>query len=631
MATNGSVWQKKLLSTFGLLLVLAMLVLANLLLAGTNLRLDATAEGLYSLSQGSRQILKELEEPVTIKFYFSRQGVPIPEYIKVYGRRVEDFLEEYRNAAPDKIRIERIDPRPDSEEQDWAQKYGVQGLPLPSGETVFFGLVVLGADQEAALPFLDPTRETQLEYDLTRAIERVQSPARKKIGVISSLPVFGLNPRAMGMPAPGQEMQPWLFLQELRKSYDVEELNPAEARIAPAIDLLILVQPEGVEERFWYAVDQYLLGGGRLLLFIDPMTTMGPPRGPAAGAEALGRLLAAWGLRHDGDRAVADFAYATRLRGPGGQIENNPFWLSLQAEAFNAENIISAQIENMLLPVAGALSPLPESPHRYESLLRSSPQAALESSFKARAGVEALRRDFKPGQQALDLAALVRGRFKTAFPQGAPPPAKDALGEAPAPPAAPHLAEARAESAVVIAADADLLFDGYSVEQQSFLGLNLSRVFNDNLNFVLNAVEMLSGSEALISLRTRGRFERPFTRVQALEARARSRWLDREQALMRMADEANARINALQKQKESSQKFVLSKDQEAELQKFRDEKIRINRELKEVRRSLNAEIEALGNRLKFANLLLVPALVALAGLGYAWRRNRRGDGGRARG
>jgi ABC-type uncharacterized transport system involved in gliding motility auxiliary subunit len=341
------------------------------------------------------------------------------------------------------------------------------------------------------------------------------------------------------------------------------------------------------------------------------------------------RLLASWGVRIDADKAVADFGYATRLRNAGGQVENNPFWLSLQAAAFNTENVISAQLESILLPVAGAISRVPESPHRYESLLRSSPQAALEPSLKARGGMEALRRDFKPGQAALDLAVMVRGRFQTAFPQGAPPPAKGEPGEStPATPS--HRVEANAETTVVIVADADLLFDGYSVDQQSFLGLNLSRVFNDNLNFFQNAVEMLTGSEALISLRTRGRFERPFTRVQELESRAQGRWLEREQSLLQMAEEANRRIAALQKQKESSQQFVLSKEQESELQKFREEKIRINRELKEVRRSLNAEIESLGNRLKFANLFLMPALVALGGLGYAWRR-RQSSARRARG
>ncbi len=622
MTLNSAIWHKKMLSAFGILLVLVMLVLVNLLLAGSNLRLDATSEGLYSLSDGSRRIVQALKEPVTLKFFFSRKGVPLPEYLTIYGRRVQDFLEEYRKSAPDKIKVEILDPRPDSDEQDWALKYGLQGLPLPGGETIYFGLVALAADQESAIPFLDPARETQLEYDLTRMLDRVQSPRRKKIGILSSLPIFGLNPRAMGMPGAAQEMPPWLFVQELRKTHAVEELNPATAQVAPDLDLLILVQPEGLDERLWYAIDQYLLGGGRLLLFTDPMTTLGPPRSPAAGPSPLARLLAAWGVQIEEDKAVADFGHATRLRNASGQVENNPFWLSLQAEAFNTENIISAQLESMLLPVAGFLRQLPGGPYRYESLLRSSAQAAIEPSLKARGGMDALRRDFKPGQTALDLAVMVRGRFKSAFPLGAPPPAEPPAGDAAAG-ARPHIAEAPAETTVVIAADADLLFDGYSVDQQSFLGLNLSRTFNDNLNFALNAVEMLTGSEALISLRTRGRFERPFTRVQALENRAQGRWLEREQALLRMADETNRRIAALQKQKETSQKFVLNKDQEAELQKFREEKIRINRELKEVRRSLNAEIESLGNRLKFANLFVVPVLVAFGGLTYAWRRKPR--------
>lgn len=611
-------WRQRLLSSGGILLLLLILVLVNVLLSGVNLRLDATSERLYSLSPGSRQILQTLNEPVTIKLFFSRQGVAMPEHLKIYGQRVLDFLEEYRHAARGRIRLEVLDPRPDSDEQDWAQKYGVQGMSLPSGENVFLGLVALAADQEAAIAFLDPSRETQLEYDITRTLARVMSPLRKKIGVLSSLPIFGMNPMMLGMPSPSQEMPPWMVVQELRKTYDLVELNPAGESLEPGLDLVMLVQPEALPEPLLYAIDQYVLGGGKLLLFIDPLATMAPPRGPSTGPAALAKLLAAWGLSLEADKAVADFGFATRLRNAAGQVENNPFWLSLQSTAFNHESIISAELETMLLPVAGALQVLPDSGLQATRLLQSSAQASLQPSMLARGALESLRREFKPAGAAQDLAVLMRGRFKSAFPAGAP------QGQQAAPqPARTHLAEAHTEGTVLVVADADLLYDAYYVDQQSFLGMNISRFFNDNLNFVLNATELLTGSEALISLRSRGRFERPFTRVQALESVAQTRWLEREQELLRKVEETNRKINHLQTQKDASQKLVLSPEQEAEIKRFRDEKIRINQQLKEVRRNLRADIEALGTRLKLINLLLVPALVALGGLLYAWRRRRR--------
>jgi ABC-type uncharacterized transport system involved in gliding motility auxiliary subunit len=338
-------------------------------------------------------------------------------------------------------------------------------------------------------------------------------------------------------------------------------------------------------------------------------------------ASSMEGLFAAWGVKMDKNMALVDFSYATRLRTEDNRIENNPLWISLPEAAFNKENPVTAKLESMLLPVTGVFEKLPGSKFDYEPLLTSSENSALTEAFKARFGVDALRRDFSPTPERYDLAVRLRGTVETAFKEGRPKSggaAKDAGKQLPA-----HLAAGVKPSTLILAADTDFLYDGYYVNRQKFLGFEISNIFNDNLNFFLNSVEMLSGADALIDIRSRGTHERPFERVKALEARAEAKWLTREQELVRRADATNQKLQALEKQKDASQNLVLTEEQEAEIQKFHEEKIRINRELKKVRRNLRADIESLGAWIKFFNIFFVPLLVSIGGGLYALYRRRK--------
>jgi ABC-type uncharacterized transport system involved in gliding motility auxiliary subunit len=609
---------KSLFSAGGIALLLLALVLLNLLFSRVNLRWDLTQDRVYSLSAGTKKILSNLKHDVTIRVFYTRGSANLPVTIKNYAGRLIDFLDEYEKDSNGKVKVEVIDPKPDSEEEEWAQKYGIEGIDLPTGEKIYLGLVATAADQEETIKMLDPSGEKRLEYDITRIISRLQSPKKTKLAIISTLPVFGSPPSQMNP----RSMPSWLFITELKKTYDVEELNPYAdiSRIPPDTDLLVVIHPRDLQETLLYAIDQYVVSGGNAIVLVDPNALMDMNPGMMK-ASSMERLFTTWGVKMDKNMALVDFSYATRLRTEDNRIENNPLWISLPEAAFNKENPVTAKLESMLLPVTGVFEKLPGSKFDYEPLLTSSENSALTEAFKARFGVDALRRDFSPTPERYDLAVRLRGTFETAFKEGRPKSggaAKDAGKQLPA-----HLAAGVKPSTLILAADTDFLYDGYYVNRQKFLGFEISNIFNDNLNFFLNSVEMLSGADALIDIRSRGTHERPFERVKALEARAEAKWLTREQELVRRADATNQKLQALEKQKDASQNLVLTEEQEAEIQKFHEEKIRINRELKKVRRNLRADIESLGAWIKFFNIFFVPLLVSIGGGLYALYRRRK--------
>ncbi|PID73133.1 MAG: hypothetical protein CSB33_05360 [Desulfobacterales bacterium] len=602
----------RLFSAGGLLVVLAILIFINIIVSLVNLRIDTTEDGLYSLSDGSRRIIDGLEQDVQLRFFYTPDVESLPVQLKNYARRAADFLAEYENAGAGRITLETISPKPDSDEEEWAAKYGIKGTPLPTGDTFYLGVVALSADQEETIPMLDPTRENQLEYDLTRIISRVQAPRQLKISIMSGLPVFG----APGQPMMGQNRQePWLFIKELKKNYEV--VDAAAGGPAPDTDLLMVIHPRQLSDPMLYAIDQYILRGGNALVFVDPLAVSDASPGQDKASD-LKKLFDAWGIEMVPAKVVTDFNAATRLRGQNGQVEENPMWLSMEGDAFNRDPIITGQLDSMLLAVAGAIRKKDGCTLAYEPLLSSSFNSSLTDAFMARfGGGPALRKDFKATADRYDLAVSLNGKFPAAFSAGAPKDAKPADG-------AVHLAEAEKAATVVVISDVDLLFDAHYVTRQNFLGFQMARMFNDNLNFVLNAAETLTGSEALISIRSRGSFQRPFTVVRAMEKQAQDRWMSREQELMRKVDETNAKLRKLQSKKDDTQKLILSPEQETEIKQFREEKIRINKELKEVRRNLRGSIEFLGHILKFINIFGVVILLGLTGLALAIIRGRNG-------
>lgn len=621
---KGSDFKKTLVSTTGLVALFFILILVNVLLSYASIRWDATEDKVYSLSEGTRKILSDLPEPVTIKFFFSRSNQNLPPNLKLYAKRVREFLSEYEHASAGLVTVEEYDPKIDSDEEEWAQKYGMRSMQVPAGGRIYCGLVLMAADQEETIGFLDSNREELLEYDITRIIHRLQSPEKKVVGVISSLPVFGdmqTSPRSFQAP----RRPPWLFIQEMKKSYDVRNIDPSADRIDPTVALLLIIHPKDMNPRLQYAVDQYVLSGGNALVFVDPFCISDmrqaqqfmQPRG-----SSLDKLFSAWGIFMDPVKAIADFDQPTRVRTRNNTVENNPVWISARGKAFSKSDIVTSRLESMLFAVAGAIKKAEDSPYAFEPMVQSGEHSALIDAFKANFGAAAIRRDFVPEGDTFNIAVRVRGTFKTAFPAG-PPKAENKSAESTNIPAGDHLEKAKKRATLIIVGDADMLADEFYVQRSRILGFAMSKVFNDNLNFLSNASEILTGSDALIEIRSRGKFERPFTTVLALERRAQERWLSKEKELAKRVETTNRKLQELEQQKDTSQRLIISPEQEAEIAKFREQKRKINRELKQVRKNLRADIEVLGTTLRNVNIFLMPLLVSIAGIGFAIYKQRR--------
>jgi ABC-type uncharacterized transport system involved in gliding motility auxiliary subunit len=623
MATGkGYDYKKALLSVTGLAILFLVLIFVNIIVSYATIRWDATEDNAYSLSEGTRHILSTMKEPVTIKLFYSKSNPDIPANIKIYAKHVEDFLSEYRQGAKGRIKVEMVDPKPDSDEEEWAEKYGVEPMRTPAGK-IYCGLVFLSLDREDVIPWLDPTKEQMLEYDLTSIIQGLQTTEKKVVGVISSLPVFGTKGRAMPGQAPGEE---WLFITEMKKIYDVREIGPSVQQMDPSLHLLLIVYPKNITPQLEYAIDQYVLSSGNALIFVDPLCVSDREQGQqqfmrSSGA-SLDKVFKAWGISMNPAKAVADFGQPTRVRTGSNSAEDNPLMVSARGEAFNRKDVVTAGLENMLFPVAGAIEKSGDMDHEFEPLVDSSTNAALTDAFNAFLGVEAVKKGFVPAGKPFNIAVRLRGTFKTAFPEGRPK-SEDPEAKSPEPPKGPHLTEGKKPSTVIVVSDADMLADQFYVQRSNFFGMPISQMFNDNLNFLSNASEILTGSDDLIGLRSRGKLERPFTAVLELKKKAQERWLSKEKELVQRIDETNQKLRQLETQKEGSQKMIISPEQEAEIARFKEERQKINRQLKEVRKNLRAEIEDLGATLKGINIFLMPLLVSIIGIAFAIYKQRK--------
>ncbi|WP_028319961.1 GldG family protein [Desulfatiglans anilini] len=512
---KGYDFRRTVISAVGLAALFLIVMLVNVLLSFVPARIDATEEKLYSLSEGTRNILARLDEPVTIQFFFSRESADLVGQMKLYARRVEDFLSEYERAAGGKIVIERVDPKPDSDAEDWALSYGLKSLPTGGGEPFYCGLAFLCQDREEVIEFLDPGREDLLEYDVTRSIQRVSAGARGVVGVISPLPVLGADPGQPGAGFQQADSRPWFFVEELRKTYEVREVPLSADRIDPDVDLVLLVHPKDLEPGMEYALDQYVLGGGRMAVFVDPFCVSDTGRPMMSGAvpsSSLPRLFGAWGIDVESGRMVVDFEHATTVRGATGQTENNPLILSIGKDGLDAGNVVTSRLEQMLLPVAGAIARKPGASVDFEPLVSTGREAALVETARLREDPAGLRKGFAPGGP-YPVAVRIGGHFESAFPDG--PPADESGGEEASPSggASAHLDKGLKSAAVIVAADVDFLADRFSVQRGSVFGFNVAQTFNDNLNFLANACEILIGGDDLIGIRSRGTFERPFDKV----------------------------------------------------------------------------------------------------------------------
>lgn len=591
---------------FAAIIFVAITIAANTGL--TSAKLDLTENGAFTLSQGTKHIIAQLKEPVTLRFFYSKKVASDYAQIDAYARRVRDMLQEYAARSGGKIILHEVDPEPFTPEEDEASANGLTGAPTDSGNAVYFGLVASNTvgDKEV-VPFFTAEREPYLEYDLSALIYRLSHPKKAKIAILSSLPLDG------GMQAMMQGgAQPNMIYAQLQQSYATQMLDPDFTSIPADVDVLVIAQPPQINLPQKLAIDQFVLRGGRALVFIDPNSEMAQmANGGAPSASNLPQLLEAWGVTYNPDKVLGDreLAQAVQTSGdPRNPTARYPIWLHLNASDFNKSDQVTSQLQTVNLASAGAISPLKGATTTFTPLMSSSDQASLLDSPVVRMTPrpQDLLNLIHPAGSPYTIAARITGPAKTAFPQVAPiKSAKDIN--------------------VIVVADSDIFDDRFWVRTQDLFGKRIAQPFADNVAFVLNAVENLTGSSDLISLRTRASSDRPFTVVKEMQAEAQAQYQQEADALQARLSDTEQRLHALEQGEAANGQNAktLTPAQKDEIEKFKHDLINTRAQLRDVQARLRSDIDALGSILAFVNIALVPILVAIFALVMAWLRRRR--------
>jgi ABC-type uncharacterized transport system involved in gliding motility auxiliary subunit len=621
---------KRSISSGAVLLALALLFIAVTVLANYALRgwrLDLTENRLYTTAPGTDRILKSIKEPINLYFFFSEKTANQLPQLKSYGIRVRELLEELAARSGGKVRLHVIDPQPFSEEEDRADALGVDGTPVgASGAKLYLGLAGTNStDGHAAIEFFDPSKEQFLEYDVIKLIYQLANPKKPVLAWLSTLPMEpGFDQQS------GQMREPWVIYSEAQQLFDVRPLAPTAAKIDPDVSVLVLVHPKNLSPATQFAIDQFALRGGHIMVFVDPIAEAdrsgADPQNPMASMDAdksssLPQLLTAWGVHFDPTQVVADrdHALSVTMRQGEAPVEHLGV-LGFDKASFASNDVITAGLSVVNVATAGHLEPVKGAHTKFEPLLRSSTDSELlpVERFRMLFDPSTLREGFKATGVRYTIAARVTGDVGTAFPAGPPPGVT-------LPPGQIDLKTSVKPLNLVVFADTDLLSDYLWVHEQSMFGQRLTQAWAGNGDLVLNALDNLAGSADLISVRGRASYARPFERVVRLQRIADDRFRDKEQELQRQLQTTEQKLTQLQSAKGAdSSALIITPAQEQEIEQFEQEKLQIRKQLRAVRAGLDAEIHRLGNTLKILNIIVMPALFALLALAVAaWRRERR--------
>jgi ABC-type uncharacterized transport system involved in gliding motility auxiliary subunit len=593
-----------------LLLVFFVLVLLNnQLLSG--LRTDLTEDKVYSLSAGSKQILQALDEPVHLYFFYSDKASKGMTSLRNYANRVESLLEEYRSLADGKLILHKIDPEPFSEAEDQANQFGLTAASIgAAGDAVYLGLAARNAyDDEKIIPFFDPQKESTLEYELSKLLYQLSDPQPVKVTLVTDLSVQGGQ-----NPMTGRFDPPWTSFTQLQQLYEVETLGSDAAGLPVDTNVLVLVHPQNLSESMLFSIDQYLLKGGKALIFLDPhhesdpMAAMG-----GANSSELELLLDAWGVEFSTDQVVLDAAAGLEIRTQTGTTRHLGF-LGLDQNMLDENDVITRDLDMLNGASFGYFSRQGNTGPDWQPLLYSSESAAVtdSSAYAMIRDVSQLDGDFEQAARRT-LAVRLSGSASSAFESV---PAEEEEAE--------HQQQTQALN-VILVGDTDLLTDRFWVSQSNFFGQTIYTPFANNGDFLTNAVENLSGSEALISIRSRGTFSRPFEVVNELTVKAEKSFREQEKRLQQQLEETESQLAQLQEQGGESGALVLSQQQQQMLEEFMQQKIDIRKALRDVRHQLDKDIEQLGSILKFINIALAPVVLVLL-LGGLFRLFRASKG-----
>ncbi len=589
-------------SSVGLVFIAVAFVGFNVLSNGLfkNTQLDFTEQKLYTLSSGTQQLLSELQEPISLQYFYSDKATRDVPMLRSYAQRVKELLESYVRMADGQLRLEVIDPEAFSEDEDRAAALGLQAVPLEQdGAQLYFGLAAENAQgDQQVIPFFALDQEELLEYELSRLISSVAQTERPVIGVLSGLPLNGGFDMQAGQPLPA-----WTIIEEVRQQFVIESLKDNIDLIPEHVSTVLLVHPKNLSEATQYAIDQFVLAGGKLLVFVDPYseadTGTGMPGELALDKSSdLPELFKAWGLRMLPEQVIGDGVYAMSVGvGPQQRAVRHPGWLSLPKKALDSSDVITSQLNDITMATAGILEPLESTKTRFTALLHSSEYAMPFSAqrFAMLQNPEELLAELEPTGARYVLAARISGPAKTAFADGIEGREKGL--------------QSAENINVIVVADTDMLSDRMWVQVQNFFGQRMPQPWADNGSFTINALDNLSGSDALISVRSRGNFNRPFTVVDNLQRSAQERFRKKEQQLQARLAATEEKLFALQQATDPAQDLQLTDEQQSTLEQFLAEKLQLRKELREVRYQLNADIEALGSKLKFFNIAVMPIVL----------------------
>jgi ABC-type uncharacterized transport system involved in gliding motility auxiliary subunit len=610
---------RRRLTIIAVLLAAITLMSVNMF-AGTVMRswrADLTEGKLFTITDATRQVLGQLDEAINVRLYYSRAlGDQAPHYA-AHAERARGLLELYADLAGGKLNVEVIDPEPFSDEEDRAVAAGLRGVPIgQSGQAAYLGVAGSNStDDQETIGFLSLERQNFLEYDLTKLIHKLADPARKTIGLITRLGLAGgVDPQRGRLPQ-------WMIYQQMSELFDIEVVNATAGVIPPSVDVLLLVAPDPLSEREVYAIDQFALSGKPVIAFVDPFSETHPQQvAHLKEGQPIHDLLAKWGAQIEPEKIVGDINHARQVQfnaNGNAQVASYVPWLNLNRAALDQGNALFSSIEQLVMASAGSISPVKEAGTSFAPLILTSPEAMLIDAIEMRIP-DPLRllNAYKPGGQSLVLAARLSGEAKTAFGDGAPKAEDEA--EDKKPPA--HLSEGKID--IVLVGDADMLFDSFWAQAQEILGQRFIVPRAHNADFLMNALENVTGGAVLAGLRGRGVATRPFTVVQDIRREAESKFRQREQELNKKLEETQKKLAEIQSRAEGGNVILSDEDKRAILD-FRSEVVTIRKDLREVQRALRADIENLGFWVKAANIAGVPALIGLVAGGVALRRRRR--------
>ena len=615
-------------------LIILILILINMFASLFSWKLDFTDSKLFTLSKGTKLLIEKLEEPVVFDYYFSRSVDGLPISFKNYGTRVGEMLRQFESAANGMIRLNVIDPKPDTQEEEAATRAGIGGNPMSNGQRLFFGLAMTQADNQEVISVFDYRKEEFLEYDLAKALFTVQQWDKPAIGLISGLPLVG-TPQFF----PGQQPQSsdWVFIEQLRETFDISEIESADNWPA-VVDVLMVIHPQNLDDQLLYHIDQHLLQGKPAFIAVDPSSyfmkaqqnqqqmMMGQP--PQGVTSSLSKLFDAYGIEFNEMELLADPEHAALVSSQAGRI-HMPTWLNLGPESLNLNEFILSQLDSILMVEPGSFGQKEDSDLEIIPLIQSSNKSGTIFAMLANqiSPTQLASQINNSAGEPLTIAGFVRGSFNSAFPDGkpAPPPAEGEEEGSPEPPEKDDnfLKESLAPSSLFLIADTDWLQDQFSVRRINFLGVNAVQPLNDNLNLLTNTVEFMSGSQDLISIRPRGNSIRPFKVVDEIERQAQVEYQQKLDELNKEVQEFEDRIRQLQSNQDSGNSLIVTPELRAEIDELNNNAAAKRGERREVRKKLREKVENLGFNLALANLTIVPGFVFLAGILFFIRRHNR--------